>query len=218
MAWKKTTYSAVRGKMQPGDVIAFGGKGQFSDIIKWATGSGVSHVGVIMKSKLLFGNRAQKGYFNQVIESTLLNGFAGVTVSRLSDRLRLYKGQLWWLPLSSAAREKLKLKAFFDFCIHQKGKPYDVKQAIGSALDGLDKVPLLKAFTHNTEDFDKFFCSELVAAALEKGGVIKKINASEVTPIDLCRFALYGNDYFQFKGAKRLIRGYNALDPEGFGI
>jgi hypothetical protein len=127
-------------------------------------------------------------------------------------------GDIWWLPLSAAARAKLKHKRFFDWCLHQKGKPYDAPQAVKSALDGLDDVPIIGGTTHNVEDFSKFFCSELVTGALEKAGVIKKLNAAELTPIDLCRFSLYRRDYTQIKGTKKLIRGHNAMDPEGFGM
>lgn len=218
MAWKKATYTAVRSQMQPGDVIAFGGKGNFSEIIKWATRSEVSHLGVILQSKLYFDEKSQKGIFNQIIESTSFNGFSGVAIGRLSDRIKHYEGNMWWLPLSRSSRTKLNQKKFFDFCLHQKGKPYDTPQAIKSALDALDKAPMIGGLTHNVEDFSKFFCSELVAAALDTAGVIKKINSSEVTPIDLCMFSLYGADYFQLKGAKRLIHGHNSLDPEGFGL
>ena len=80
--------------MKPGDVIAFGGKGQFSEFIKWATRSAVSHVGVIMQSKMVLDGSAEPGYFNQIIESTSLKGFSGVTISRLSDRVRRYDGEL----------------------------------------------------------------------------------------------------------------------------
>jgi len=218
MSWQKAKYSAVRSKMQPGDVIAFGGKGNFSEMIKWATRSNVSHVGVIMQSKMIFEDEVQKGFFNQVIESTDINGFSGVSISRLSDRLRSYKGDIWWLPLSPAARAKLDRKKFFDWCLHQEGKPYDMPQAVRSALDTLDKVPVIGGATYNIEDFSKFFCSELVAGALEKGGVIREINSSEVTPIDLCMFNLYSRNYFQLAGRKMLIKGYNSQNPEGFGI
>jgi hypothetical protein len=217
MSWNKVSYPQVRSKMRPGDVIAFGGKGHFSEVIKWATRASVSHVGVILQSKLYYENTPQKGFFNQIIESTSLNGFSGVAITRLSDRIHRYDGEIWWLPLGGTARSRLKLKKFFDFCLHQKGKPYDLPQAIKSAVDALDQVPLLGGVTYNPEDFSRFFCSELVAAALENGGVIKTINASEVTPVDVCMFCLYTADYYQLKGAKKEIRGYNSLDPEGFG-
>jgi len=218
MTWQKATYADVRSKMKPGDVIAFGGKGNFSEIIKWATRSGVSHVGVIMQSKMIVDGNVQPGFFNQIIESTSLNGFSGVMISRLSDSVKRYDGEIWWLPLSTAAHKKLKFKKFFDWCLHQKGKPYDTPQAVKSALDTLDQVPVIGGATYNVEDFSRFFCSELVAAALKKGGVIKRINSAEVTPIDLCRFNLYSGQYCQLKGRRKRIHGYNTLNPEGFAV
>ena len=98
MSWQKANYAQVRSQMKPGDVIAFGGKGNFSEIIKWATRSSVSHVGVIMQSRMILDGNVQPGFFNQVIESTSLEGFSGVTISRLSDRIRHYDGDIWWLP------------------------------------------------------------------------------------------------------------------------
>lgn len=217
MAWGKEEYKNVRNQMQPGDVIAFSGKGNFSDIIKWAIRANVSHVGVILQSKLLINDEPQKGFFNQIIESTSLNGFSGVTISRLSDRIDLYEGEIWWLPLSDSVRRKMDIKKFYDWLLHQEHKEYDMPQAIKSALDTLDNIPLLGRVTYNIEDFSKFFCSELVAAALEQSGAISRLNSSEVTPIDLCMFSIYKQDYYQLKGEKKLIKGCNSLSPEGWG-
>lgn len=178
----RKNYSSVRSQMRPGDVIAFSGKGEFSEIIKWATRSQVSHVGVILQSKLLIDGDPQLGFFNQVIESATINGFSGVTISRLSDRIDTYDGDIWWLPLSEKSRNKLNFKKFYDFLLHQNRKEYDIPQAMKSALDALDRVPLLGKATYNVEDLSRFFCSELVAAGLEAGGVVGSINASEVTP------------------------------------
>lgn len=217
MGWKSASYQQVRSQMKPGDVIAFSGKGNLSEIIKWATRSGVSHVGVILQSQLLIDGNSQDGFFNQVIESTSLNGFSGVTISRLSDRIELYEGDLWWLPLRKNIHSEMNKKKFYDFLIHQERKAYDMPQAIKSALDVFDKVPVIGKATHNVEDFSQFFCSELVAAGLEAAGCISNVNASEVTPIDLCCFSLYENDYYQLKGNHREIRGYNTLSPSGWG-
>lgn len=218
MALKSAQYKEVRGWMKPGDIVAFGGKGNFSEIIKWATRSTVSHVGIILQSKLLIENEPQAGKFNQIIESTSLNGFSGVTISRLSDRIDTYFGEMWWLPLSNEARSRLDIRRFFDFLLHQNRKEYDTPQAINSALDALDEIPLIGKITHNTEDFSKFFCSELATAGLEAGGVISSVNASEVTPIDLCKFNLYADDYYQIKGGEKKIGGFNTLNPEGWGV
>lgn len=217
MSIKPILYQDARKQMKAGDVIAFSGKGDFSEIIKWATRSSVSHVGVILQSRLLIDDQAQDGMFNQIIESTTLNGFSGVTISRLSDRLDTYDGEIWWLPLRKDMHDKMDKKKFYDFLIHQERKEYDMPQAIKSALDALDRMPVVGCATHNREDFSRFFCSELVAAALEVAGIIKNINASEVTPIDLCTFLMYEDDYYQLKGDRKEIRGYNTTDPTGWG-
>jgi hypothetical protein len=217
MALKTISYKEARNKMKAGDVILFSGKGDFSEIIKWATRSVVSHVGVIKQTKLLIDGNPQLGMFNEIIESTSLNGLSGVTTSRLSDRLNTYDGEIWWLPLRQEIYDKMDKKAYYDFLIHQEHKEYDMPQAVKSALDALDKVPVIGNLTHNTEDFARFFCSELVAAALEEAGAIPNINASEVTPIDLCCFDIFKANYFQLKGDTKEIRGYNSVSPNGWG-
>lgn len=144
MGWRRGDYKVVRHKMQPGDVIAFGGKGHFSQIIKWSTRSSVSHVGVILQSKLMIGDVPQDGFLNQIIESTSLNGSSGVAIGRLTDRIATYPGQMWWLLLSDQTRGNLDTKECDGFFIHQDRKPYDMPQAVKSALDAMDEVPLLK--------------------------------------------------------------------------
>lgn len=215
MEMKTTSYEEVRKEMQPGDVIAFGGEGPFSETIKWATRSEVSHVGVILQTRV---RDCESGrFFNEIIESTSLHGFNGVATSRFSDRVCGYEGEIWWLPLNKASRDKLDQDAYYDFLFNQakNRKQYDMPQAIKSALDTLDLLPFgAHGPGYNREDFSKFFCSELVAAGLEKAGVVGSVNASEVTPIDLCRWNIYSPTYFQLKGDSRKgISRYNTTDP-----
>ncbi len=222
MAFSVTKYDSVRDQMQPGDVIAFAGKSHFSEIIKAVTRSQVSHVGVILQTQATYDTGDQARYFNLIIESTKWNGFMGVDAIRLSDRLRSYDGQVWWLPLNKKLRQERKfdLKKFFDFLYAQKGKPYDLKQAVNSALDALDKIVGQLSPTANTEDFSRFFCSELVAAGLEAGGLLPRLNASEVTPIDLCTWTIFEPDYHQIYWTKKPpssdqveIKFFNTCDP-----
>ena len=214
-------YEKARDKMQPGDVIAFGGKGHFSEIIKFATFSDVSHVGVILQTKVTDEETGK--FFNQIIESTSLNGFNGVNISRFSDRLETYEGELWWLPLNEQIRnDKFNRQTFFNFLFNQakERKPYDMPQAIKSALDVMDTLPFgLHGPGYNSEDFSKFFCSELVAAGLEKAGAVGTVNASEVTPIDLCRWNIYKGEYYQLKGnPDKKISRYNTASPSDWNV
>lgn len=214
-------YDAARAMMRPGDVIAFGGKGNFSEIIKFATFSDVSHVGVILQTKVT--EDVTDRYFNQIIESTSLNGFNGVNVSRFSDRMNSYEGELWWLPLSDEIRkDKFNQNKFYDFLFNQakERKAYDMPQAIKSSLDALDNLPFgMHGPGYNKEDFSKFFCSELVAEGLEVAGAVGSVNASEVTPIDLCRWSIYQNTYFQLKGdPNKKISRFNTASPSDWNV
>jgi len=214
-------YTEVRSNMRPGDVIAFAGKDNFSDVIKWATRSNISHVGVVFETKVFFEGASQSGVIVDVMESTTLyvdpktgERKTGVQRNRLSDRINYYDGQIWWLPLSEQSRQKLDLRKFTDFMLHNDKRKYDLPQAILSGIDTLDKLGLTK----NREDFARFFCSELVVAAFEASGIIGQINASEVTPIDLCCFSLFSDDYYLLTGEPLEIHGYNTRNPENFGI
>ena len=215
----KISYDEVRERMRPGDVLAFGGKGNASDIIKFATLSDVSHVAVILQTKALNDNSQR--FFNEIIESTTLHGAAGVRTSRLSECLASYEGEIWWLPLDEQVRASCfdEVK-FYDFLFRQQGKEYDLWQTINAGLDLLDKLPFgFSGPTLNKEDLSKFFCSELVAAAFESAGVTGPINASEVTPIDLCRWRIYQSTYYQIKGdpGKRISR-FNTASPSDWNL
>ncbi len=221
MSVQQITYPEARALMQPGDVIAFGGKGHFSEIIKFATFSSVSHVGVILQTKIPEADETR--FFNQIIESTSLNGFNGVNISRFSDRLNTYDGELWWLPLRKQIRDRsFSRSKFFNFLFNQakERKAYDMPQALKSAVDLLEEQPIGKYTpTYNREDFSKFFCSELVAAGLEVSGAVDSVNASEVTPIDLCRWSIYEDNYYQIKGesSKRISR-FNTASPSDWNV
>lgn len=214
-------YDEARSKMQPGDVIAFGGKGHFSELIKFGTFSNVSHVGVILQTMIV--DDSTDRFFNQIIESTSLNGFNGVNISRFSDRYNSYEGELWWLPLREDIRkDSFDQVKFYNFLFNtaKDRKPYDMSQAIKSALDALDNLPFgAHGPSYNKEDFSKFFCSELVASGLEAAGAVGTVNASEVTPIDLCRWRIYQDTYYQLKGdSQKKISRFNSASPSDWNV
>lgn len=206
-------YREVRSLMQPGDIIAFGGRSKFSELIKFSTRSNISHVAVVFQSKMC--NDDKDRYFNQVIEATTYEQFSGVMLNKLSERIAAYKGEIWWLPLSVSARQKFNQNqaACFEFAWSQHRKPYDLPQALRSAVDTERDWGLLDMMTRNNEDFSSLFCSELASAMLEAAKVLPKINSSEITPIDLCRFNIFEDKFIQLKGQATSIRGYNSIDP-----
>ena len=212
MGLQRKDYTKIRSEIKVGDIIAFSGKDFFSEIIKFGTKSNVSHVGIIYQS--IIPNSTSSNYYNLMIEAVAEDG---VRIVNLSQRLKQSKdSNVWWLPLKDTIRDRLKKEEMLDWLLRAEHKPYDLPQAIASGIDLFDKLP--GGITRNIESFERFFCSELAAGAFEKGGIINKINASEVTPIDLCMFSLYKEDYYQLLGEEDLvIRGFNSVSPENWG-
>lgn len=176
---KRAGYLDVREQMMPADLIAFGGKGHFSELIKRFTRYPVSHVGTVLQ-RTIRGD-ASGSFFNEIIESTSLQGFNGVVVRQLSRAIDTYHGSIWWLPLSKAARAKLDLDAFTRALLDTRGRSYDFVQAVGSAID--------LVLPEQQEDFARFFCSEHAAYGLREGKVLSRsFNPSEMTPADVVRF------------------------------
>ena len=123
-------YHEIREDIQDGDIIAFGGKSRISNLIKLFTRSNVSHVALILKSALESGER-----LNMIIESTTLDGYSGVVINRLSNRLRNYQVEIWWLPLRQELRDKANWDGAYEWLRSQKRKVYDSVQALGAGLD-----------------------------------------------------------------------------------
>lgn len=195
---KKTAYEAIRSTLKTGDVVAFAGKNRISSIIKTFTRSEVSHVGVVV---VFNGDEEEKNIM--LIESTTLGNIAGVQMHWLSHRIFDYIGEVWHLPLSLDSTKRIDEKKFKMFLRNQIGKEYDTSQAIMSAIDTFeDTISIFE----NKEDYAQFFCSELVVAAFKVSGVLpESINASEITPIELCRFNIY-NEYNILRGKKNITR------------
>ena len=213
-------YSDARPLMKPGDVIAFAGRSPLSKFIRLVTMSRISHVGTILKSQV--GDMEM----NQLIESTEVNGFCGVNISRFSDRLDAYDGELYWLPLRDDLNFDVTTFYRFLFDKAQKRHKWDALQALKSGFDFFDDSDLLDFLTGNEEDMSKIYCSELVAAGLEAAGTIPNINCSEVTPIDLCRWSLFKDEYFVLNESRQAdgpapealaISRYNSMSPAVWG-
>jgi len=189
--------------MKTGDLIAFSGKGRLSDIIKWKTRSQISHVGMVLRLDLGEG----MGDSVMLIESTTLIEqpdaltrlcVKGVQIHFLSQRLDTYDGDCWWTPLISDLPSNVEMVAWLRET-HAKRVPYDTCQALGAGMDLFDSLGL-----RNDPDFEKLFCSELVARALQIGGALPSspqiLNTSELTPQDLISYTgLFGKPLVKLK-------------------
>ena len=168
-------YSQIRNKLKTGDVILFSGKGGISDGIKFFSRSIWSHVAIVYKIK-------DKSIGEDTLfcwESTTLNNIKdaetgkltkGVQRVELSERLEKCFATGYKISIRQLSKplDIDMLKALNTFREEVKGKPYEKStiQLIKAAWDGLF------SFLDNKEDLSSLFCSELLAAAYQKMGLL----------------------------------------------
>ena len=180
MAKPKVYNEQMRAKLKTGDVILFSGKGGISAGIKWATLSRWSHVGMIVV--------LPEYDFVTVWESTTLSSLVdldtnvphkGVQLVPLSSRIEGYGGDVAVRQLEGVTFDTEDVKKLMALRRELAAKDYEQNkiELIKAAYDG----PLGR----NAEDLSSLFCSELVAEAYQRLGLISEDKPSnEYTPAD----------------------------------
>ena len=175
-------YSDIRGKLDTGDVVLFGGKGGISAGIKWFTSSRWSHVGMVLNlpgwDMLLLWESTTLGNIKDAVDGKAKRG---VQLVPLSERVRTYGGDIAF-RLLTVNRTDAMLNAVAAFRSEVRDRPYEKNkmELIRSAYDGW--------FGENQEDLSSLFCSELVAESYQRMGLLSSASGSlpsnEYTPKD----------------------------------
>ena len=137
----QSNYEIEREKLKSGDLIAFGGRGIASSIIKMKTHSNVSHVGVILETTVDWCDRAVV----QIMESTSLgDGFAGVQINKMSTRVAQYTGDIWILPMLSDVWDMFGLRDYITWVICSELVSAGLQEggAIPKALNASEETPI----------------------------------------------------------------------------
>jgi len=159
-------YSDIRKDLKTGDILLFNGRGFVSWLIKLATASDVSHVGMVY----VIGGDVY------CWESTSMRkGADGVQISLLSNRINNYNGTVKVRHLvterDSAFYEALKI-----FRDEVKGRKYEqnIWELMGAAMPW-----------RNKSNLKTIFCSELIAEMFKRWGfLIDGFVSNEYTPND----------------------------------
>lgn len=176
-------YSEIRDKLQTGDLVFFSGRGFISNAIKVVTGSEWSHLGMVVRLERLDAVLLwESTTFSNTPDVHSGKVMHGVQLVSLSDKIRRYDGHTAYRLLSFDRTYKAE-QALMDLRHELKHRPYENSslELIKSAVDvfGLD----------NQEDLSSCFCSEIVAEALQRMGVLENhIAANEFTPVDLANY------------------------------
>jgi uncharacterized protein YycO len=137
----------VRASMRSGDVLLFRGRGPLSWLIRRATHSGYSHAGLLFRY-------CERVYCLEAVGQ----GVRLVPVSRLLDH---YPDGVFYCSL--AAEEETRTTAL-GFGFQQLALPYDVFGLVRFAF------ALIFAKRRPVKPDQRWFCSELVAAAYRNAG------------------------------------------------
>lgn len=167
-------YDDTRGDLKTGDIVLFSGNGAISTIIKYASRSPWSHVGMVVLA----------GDMVLLWESTTLSNLRdaesgqcvqGVQLVGLRERLAGYDGAAGLRRLNGnlSGRELHDLAGLRS---ELAGRAYEE-----------NRLELLGAIASwdNEEDLSSLFCSELVAAAYQHMGLLTRaLPSNEYTPRD----------------------------------
>ena len=194
-----------------GEIIAVNGKGWLSILIKFFS-TGISHVEILAVNPK-----------SEQIESFSADA-KGARFKPIKDVVIETAGDIYYLELRNEVREKLDVVRFGETIIALDGVPYDMLHFIGVAIDDehidwlsmFKRVPgwlikTLKGVFQNTETKNKIVCSGASAWGL-KNGLGLGINASEESPIDICRYNIYKKPYKILKGKDRGISKFNTVN------
>lgn len=182
-------YGEIRPSLAAGDLIAFGGSEWVSRAIMLGTRSAVSHVGIVSRIGVDGVDRVV------VLESTTLNGQAGVQENFLSQRVAEYEGRMWVLRLDAPSRNRFDAPRFERTARAMLGRAYDAPGALLSALE----------WFHIASGYNRMYCSEVVATALREAGVLPFDTDCDITPIEACRLPVWDTFYYQIKGKRKEI-------------
>lgn len=171
-------YKEIRDDLKTGDILLFSGQEPVSGIIKLVTRSKWSHSAMVLKIPdydMVFiwesGISKAKDFFEG-------KPVLGVQLVLLSERLRLSSDPIICRPLKNALTDD-QYQKMIEFRNEIKNRPYEknMVELFKSAYDG--------PFGQNKEDLSSIFCSEMIAEALQRVGLLTEdIPSNEWTPAD----------------------------------
>jgi hypothetical protein len=177
-------YKDVRSQMGQFDLISFSGKGTVSNIIKAGTNSDISHVAMVYRifdetDRVLIIESTSLVEIEDAVHGELIKG---VQIQYLSNRVDSYEGQIYWHKLRTSISEARQAAMYAWLTTqHLKRIKYDPVGAVRSGIDIFDYI------LESKPDYEKLFCSEMVAKAYEIAGLYIG-NPSEQTPDDVISY------------------------------
>lgn len=179
-------YQDLRSQLKTGDVLLFSGKSTISEGIKFFTLSKWSHVGMVYKfeseldpdGSIFCWESTSIGNVADAETGKLTNGVQRVELSERFERCLAAGYEISVRPLTKPLSKEM-IRSLNVFRHEVSGRPYEKSklELIKSAYDTI--------FGENKEDLSSLFCSEMVAEAFQRMGLLtEEIPSNEYTPKD----------------------------------
>ena len=190
-------YEKVRGSLDTGDIVLFSGTGFISRMIQTFSRSIWSHVGMVIKSVdwdmiLLWESTT----LSKIKDIESREQTQGVQLVPLSERVKCYANdKVAFRKLEGVRRDENMREVLRKFRQDMKGREYEKSkfELLKAAYDG--------PFGANEEDLSSIFCSELVAEAYQRMGLLMDneemegyVPSNEWTPGDFADWTNLQND------------------------
>lgn len=176
-------YKNIKDTLKTGDIVLFSGKGGISTGIKWVTRSKFSHIGMVLKlEEYDYLTLWESTTLSNIKDITTNTNRQGVQLVSLSERIKTYDGEISIRKLKNVDFSTKDITSLMKLRKELKGKKYeqDEIELLKSAYDGI--------FGKNIEDLSSLFCSELVAEAYQRLGLLSNtIPSNEYTPVDFAQ-------------------------------
>lgn len=166
--------------LKPGDIVGFLGNHWQSQAINILSCGipfwGLSHIGIVAEHK------GQPYIFESTIDDNVLcdimgSPISGVQAHEVTKRVLSYDGKVWRYPLYRNLY-RYECDRLTGFLVGELGKSYDVTGMFSAG--GFVWSHVWRMFTR--QDFSEFWCSELVAAAIQQTGLLPISHASWYSP------------------------------------
>lgn len=194
----QTLYSDIRPQLRTGDLVLFSGSGILSASIKLFTRSEYSHIGMVLRLEHDFLAIWESTTLSPIVDMDTGLPTKGVRVVPLSESIRSAKKVVIRQLLDTRITD-LDVARLMQLRKEFVGRPYEQheRELIKAAYDGPGG--------RNSPDLSSIFCSELVAAAYQRIGILdpEDTPANEFTPGD-----------FSEKRSHKLILLRGRLGPE----
>lgn len=167
-------------ELKTGDLVLFSGVDAYSRLVKVGTNSRWSHVGLIVESPHHdFLTMWESSIREDTIDVEVGEHREGVRLVSFPDRVKAFEGEVSIRQLNGDALTNDNLKDLSDLMDELRGRAYE-----------RNKFELIKAanelaFRNTEEDLSSLFCSELVAEAYQRLGLLTEQKPSnDYAPVD----------------------------------